>query len=141
MCLGIDPGTSNLGIAAIFPRIHSIELFQCSMERISDPVKRIQDLRDLFTFCIPFSQFYATCYIEGASYGDKYRQVELEQVRTTAVIWSQDRRFIAKVIPPQTIRKNVFGKATIKAHDVWTEIPKDCAAALSCALYSPKKDN
>lgn len=141
MYLGIDPGTSNLGIAAIIPHVHSIELYQCSMERIADPVERIQDLRDLFTFCIPFFQYHTTCYIEGASYGDKYRQVELEQVRTTAVIWSQDRGFIAKVIPPQTIRKKVFGSAKISAHDVWKDIPKDCAAALSCALYFSEKDH
>jgi Holliday junction resolvasome RuvABC endonuclease subunit len=135
MYVGIDPGTVNLGIACIIPSINVIELFQCEIERLPNAVERILDLQELFPFCIPFYSPNYKTIIEGASYGDKYRQVELEQVRTTAVIWSQDRASIVKIIPPQTIRKTVFGKASIKAHDVWKDIPQDCAAALSCALF------
>lgn len=134
--IGIDPGTTNLGIAVLHPSIPIIELFQVKITRDKDAVIRIQNMYKILSNCINFYRPKAQVYIEGASYGDRYRQVELAEIRTTAIFWSFDHSFISHIVSPSSIRKSIFGSAKIKAHDYWTNIPHDCAAALSCALLA-----
>lgn len=130
---GVDPGTVNLGLAGITSG-GEIYLWMCSLIRYDNPIDRIKNYREILSLCFNAYTFQSSVYIEGASYDSNYRQVELEQMRTTACIWGIDHGFDVTVVPPQSIRKQVFGSGKTAAHDVWKTIPKDTAAALSCAL-------
>ena len=149
--IGIDPGTKNLGFARITPQ--SVHIYQVSMERNPDPIQRMNDVRDIwrgFQFSMPYN---FTVVIEGAAFmSSNYRQVELAEVRAAlAIEMSNYGGAKVSIVPPNTIRKRVFGKATIKAHDTWTTLYdvnnfapiKDCPdalAALSCAYYGVMTD-
>lgn len=132
--IGIDPGTTNLGICVLNDNLQIAELFQISIERDKNPINRIQHTQKILNECVRIVPYEVYMIIEGASFGSNFRQVELAECRTSAALWALDRKFKVQIIPPTTIRKNVFGSAKIKAHEIWSNIPSDCAAALSCAL-------
>ena len=140
MLLGIDPGTVNLGIAVLdIPtngNVYEAVLYQMKFaQRAIDVLGRIKAVQEaLDQLCL--SKFQKTVVIEGASYGDKYRQVEMEDVRAACVMWFDRHHATSQVISPMTIRKNAFGSAKIVAHEYWKELAKfpDAAAALSCAV-------
>jgi len=73
--------------------------------------------------------------IEGSAFGARFRQVELGEARATMAIWGKDHRFDVQIIAPNSIRKNVFGNGKIKAQEVWSGLPNDALAALSCIYY------
>lgn len=68
---------------------------------------------------------------------DRYRQVELEDIRAACVCWGllHGRDLDIQIVPPPSIRKVVFGSAKIK--NPWEKqgLPNNAAAALGCALY------
>jgi len=130
---GIDPGSTKLGLASI-SHLGFINLWMCNIVRDRNAITRIKQYRELLSFCFNSYSFHSMIFIEGASYDSNYRQVELEQMRTTACIWGIDHGFDVYIIPPQSVRKQIFGNGKTSAHNVWTNIPKDTAAALSCAL-------
>lgn len=134
MCVGVDPGTVNLGISVFLPKI-AIELFQIKVERDDNPVERIRNTYKILSEVVNSVTYNGRICIEGASFADKYRQTELAEVRTACVFWGDHYNFTSQIVPPNVIRKKVFGSAKIKAHDYWTNLPPDCAAALSCAIY------
>jgi hypothetical protein len=86
------------------------------------------------------SRSCAISVIEGSSFGDNFRQVELAEVRSSLAWWLMFNEIgDVQSIPPLSIRKTVFGSAKLKAQDVWdTEIPNDALAALSCLYYADK---
>ena len=130
--IGVDPGTVHLGICVLWET--QVTLYQVTITRNDDPIQRIQDAQKVMTDCVHAYPYLATVCIEGASFGDKYRQVELAEQRASIALWGLHRNFEVKIVPPNTIRKKVFGNAKVKAHEVWDNLPQDCAAALSCAL-------
>lgn len=136
--LGVDPGTTHLGFAVLdtcYSTQHC-ELFQIELERSSDPVTRMVGTGKLLSRCVNWYCSPSYACIEGASFGDRFRQVELAEVRTAVAIWAIDKEFITKIIPPLTVRANVFGNGRTKAQDVWTNIPSDAANALACAYFA-----
>ena len=136
--LGYDPGTKHSAIALINSHITltQVTLFQIDLERSDDPVARTIGVYELFNRCIQwlYSPMYAC--LEGASYGDRYRQVELAEVRAMAMLWCHQHNYETKVVSPLKIRKAVFGNGRVKAQDVWANIPQDAANALACACYA-----
>jgi len=137
--IGCDPGTSNLGIAiidAVFDN-PKIELYEIDIERSKDAVERIQTVRFILTDILfgLHGQQNVKMIIEGASYGNNFRQVELAEQRATMVLWALDHSIIPSLISPLSIRKKVFGSAKIKAEDTWKELPPNAASALACAYY------
>lgn len=136
--MGIDPGTRNLGIAVLHTCNGNPEciLFQVMMERSDDPITRTVGVGKLLSRCVNWFCFPMYACIEGASFGDRYRQVELAEVRAASMIWCDTHEFKTKVVPPLTIRKEIFGNARTKAREIWTGIPPDCADALGCAYFS-----
>ena len=141
MCLGIDPGSVNLGLAVIhqymFPHA---ELYQIKTTRLDDAVDRIRNIQYILSDLINLFSFKPLAVIEGASFGNRYRQVELAEIRASMALWCLDKGMEVFIIPPQSIRKRVFGSAKIKAHEQWKELEKfpDAAAALSCAYACAK---
>ena len=138
--LGFDPGTVNLGIAKTL-QDEAIDLYELTLERNKDAALRIMEIYFLMND-LKFDMNQSIVVIEGASYGNQFRQVELAEMRAAITIWSRQRgaRKVS-IIPPNSLRKEVFGKATITAHDYWddTEIDRDALAALSCLYYADKK--
>jgi hypothetical protein len=141
MLIGVDPGTVNLGIAVLdIPNginlVYEAQLYQVRFaQRAINTLGRIKAVQEILDQ-IRIPKFQKSVIIEGASYGDKYRQVEMEDVRASAVIWFDKHNACCQVIAPNTIRKNAFGSAKIVAHEYWKELSKypDAAAALSCAI-------
>ena len=141
MMIGIDPGTVNLGIAVLdVPNgthlVYEANLYQVKFaQRAIDVLGRIKAIQEaLDQLCL--SKWQKTVVIEGASYGDKFRQVEMEDVRAACVMWFDKHHATSHVVAPNTIRKNAFGNAKIKADEYWEclELYPDAAAALSCAI-------
>jgi len=141
MMVGIDPGTVNLGVAILgIPTIkgdvYQAQLYQVKFaKRAIDVMGRLKAVQELLDN-LGLPKFKKSVIIEGASYGDKYRQVEMEDVRAASLLWFDAHNSVCQVIAPNTIRKNAFGSAKIKAHEYWEELKNcpDAAAALSCAV-------
>ena len=126
---GIDPGTAKLGI------VDGNHLCEIEIIRADTSERRIHHIWRLLRLIMLPNIKYMT--IEGASYMDRYRQVELQDIRCGATCWAMNdsRNIEVQIVPPLTIRKVVFGSAKIK--NPWKElgIPDNAAAALGCALY------
>ena len=139
MHLGFDPGSTHLGIAVVDATlgIPEVKLWQIDMERNKDAVERMRSIQYILSDLITWSYYnnMVAC-IEGASYGDRYRQVELAEIRASAALWCLQKGYKVSIVPPNTIRKAVFGNGKTKAQDVWTNIPADVANALACCYYS-----
>ena len=132
---GIDPGTTNIGIAYVHPTPNvAVMLYQVKLERADTTLGRILAIQNALTQCRLLIRNDARAVVEGASYGNKYRQVELAEVRAAIVIWFYRYGVLTDVVPPKTIRKVVFGNGNIK--NPWENLPDDVAAALGCAFYS-----
>ena len=131
--MGIDPGTACLGIAFLLPNEQAV-LYEFVIDRVLNPVSRMITAQEICQW-VDWSHFYTpdAIVIEGASFGDTHRQVELaEQRAAMALYWSKNKQ--VEIVPPMSIRKQAFGSAKTKAVDVWPDFPKDAAVALSCAM-------
>jgi len=136
--LGVDPGTVNLGLCGMDLDLGTAILYQIKQERDDTAVERIQKMRRLLQSCFTFFKPSIKMMIEGASFGNRYRQVELAEIRAAAVLWGLDHGAEVKVLPPLTIRKQVFGSAKQKPHEVWSELAEfpDAAEAFCCSVLS-----
>jgi Holliday junction resolvasome RuvABC endonuclease subunit len=130
---GIDPGTTKLGLAKI--HFNKIYTFQISLERKRSAMSRILGVQSVLSECIKDFGKNPIAVIEGAAYGNPYRQVELAEVRAAMGLWFHSRGIEVIFAPPQSVRKTVFGSAKIK--NPWKDIgiQDDVAAAIGCAYY------
>lgn len=139
---GFDPGTTNLGIA--FRTGYMINLIQVEIQRDKNAVIRMDNLGFVLSYLrVHMEELPAntSVVIEGASFGDNFRQAELAECRATITCWMKGHRISdIHIVPPATIRKAVFGLGRTKAHQFWTDleipIPNDALAALSCLYYA-----
>ena len=129
---GLDPGTTHIGLAQIDN--YFVYLNEIKILRDDTTGKRIEHIWSILTEHLQDMDVFV---IEGASYGDRYRQIELQDIRCGATAWAMNRlgNIEVQIVPPRTIRKTVFGSGKIK--NPWKEmgIPDNAAAALGCALY------
>jgi len=140
MCMGIDPGTVNFGLAVIHQYMYPYAtLFQIKLERIPDAVNRIRNIQYVLSDCVNTFSYKPLAVIEGASFGG-YRQVELAEIRASCVLWCLKHGMDVSIVPPRTIRKKVFDNGKRLAHEEWTDLEpdKDAADALSCAYAYAK---
>lgn len=139
--VGFDPGTVNLGIAEILPSTRRVYIYQIEMKRADDPVQRIQEVKWVIMDCLQYPYRAGRAIIEGASYGRRFRQVELAEQRAAIVLWTLKNGFDPKIVAPNTIRSKVFSNHKIKADEYWEELAEypDAATALSCAIYGVMK--
>ena len=133
MRIGIDPGTTNLGIAVIKPKIESVTLYKITLKRHKKALLRLLDVQQVLGDTIGHFTPNSKAIIEGASYGDRFRQVEMAEQRAAMLLWFHKFGIDVDMIPPLTIRKQVFGSGKIK--NPYPEIDNNMIAALSCALY------
>jgi Holliday junction resolvasome RuvABC endonuclease subunit len=138
MRIGIDPGTRNMGIAVLRPDKKFVNLYKIVLERDKNALSRLLEAQKVLAHTIGHFTLDSKAIIEGASYGDRFRQVELAEQRAAMLLWLHQNGIDAKLVPPLTIRKNVFGSAKIK--NPWPEVDDNMVAALACALFSQDLD-
>ena len=137
--IGIDPGTVHLGIAQV-NQFKSM-VWEITLIRNPNPVIRILDMKDILQSVLYMNNSYIPTHvtIEGVSFADTYRQVELAEQRAATVIYLKELFSSIqeiRIVAPNSIRKKVFGNGKTKAQDVWKDIPPNAASALACAYYS-----
>jgi hypothetical protein len=130
---GIDPGTTKMGLAFLWKNI--CHVFEIQIVRSDDAVVRILLVHELLDKCFAMFDYAPLMTIEGSSYGNAYRQVELAEVRASAVLWALKYGIKPSIVPPLSIRKGVFGSAKLTAEFGWKELPPDAASALACAYF------
>lgn len=135
MCVGIDPGTTNLGICTFFRDM--LRTYKVKLIRDKNPINRMLNTKKALSSCVHYQDYKASVCIEGASYGDVYRQVELAEIRAACVFWALDHGMDVKIAQPSEIRKAVFGNGTIKGKEIWKDVLSgDAADALACAYFA-----
>ena len=127
--MGIDPG-KNFGLAVIGQNKNiilngvlddsKIPLRECAFHFIKNMIN-IHEPREVV--------------IEGASYGDRFGQVKLAEIRCGFALGSTEAGVPVIIVPPKTPRKAVFGSGNTEAMDVWTTLNHNAADALCLALY------
>ena len=143
--IGIDPGSRNMGLTILSDTV-SIS-FEIKYPPEKDAVKRILKIYATTKLCFYYVfdrgiKQEICVVIEGSSFGDKYGQSTLADARTAAFLSilriAEEDAWVncqAKYIPPQSIRKQVFGSAKIKGEEVWKDqLPPDAASSLVCAI-------
>ena len=146
--IGIDPGTTNVGIAVISDGIDCFELTFPS-ERLAIPrVVRIRlALTDLVYGYQPLWDKLSQSRnmlvsVEASAYSMRFRNTELAEGRITQAMWFVDNFHLSPeqciFLTPQAVRKSVFGNGKTKAETVWPEIKPDAASALAVALAGLK---
>lgn len=127
--LAIDPG-KNFG-AAVLGR-NQIPLV------INGVLSNAQPLREVaFTLVKELIRmhFPQILVLEGASYGDRYGQVKLAEIRAGFALGATEAGVEVKIVAPKTPRKVVFGSGDTQAMDVWVALNHNAADALCLALY------
>lgn len=140
MFVGVDPGTTNIGISVLFNG--EAKTFQIAVPRNPNPINRMKDAISILEYIINYKNKRIFVCIEGASFGDVYRQVELAEIRAACALWAIEKAELVEIIPPSSIRKKVFGNGSIKAKELWKNLlPGDAADALACSLYLIQMDD
>lgn len=134
--VGIDLDTVNLGIAD-YAHGHCY-VRQVEAVRSNDAVTRIVTARILMSQSVNYFIPGGKIIIEGSAFGAIYRQVELGEIRASFALWGVDRDFDVQIVPPNTIRKIVFGNGKTKAQEIWSGLPNDALASLSALYYGLK---
>jgi Holliday junction resolvasome RuvABC endonuclease subunit len=133
--IGLDPGTTNFGICIL--ENNRCRTYKIKSLRDKNPVVRMVNTKNLLSYVINYFQFINYVCIEGASYGDIYRQVELAEIRAASVFWALEHKMEVKIAQPSEIRKRVFGNGTIKGKDIWKKyLSGDAADAVACAYFA-----
>jgi Holliday junction resolvasome RuvABC endonuclease subunit len=132
---GVDPGTTKLGLAYLWRNV--CHIYEIKIIRSHDAVARILLMQDIMSECLTFFDYAPLMIVEGSSYGKNFRQVELAEVRASAVLWAIDHGIKPSIIPPSSIRKQVLGSAKLRAEVEWDlrNYP-NAASALCCAYFS-----
>jgi len=50
--IGIDPGTTNLGICVLWDKLNLINLYQVKIVRDKNPIQRIINFQDIMSECV-----------------------------------------------------------------------------------------
>ena len=138
MRIGVDPGTVNLGIAVVRPNNKIVKLYQITLKRHKKALLRLLDVQQVLGHAVGYFFPNTIAIIEGASYGARYRQVELAEVRAAMMLWFHEYNIEPHIVPPSTIRKSTFGHGRTK--NPWDNLPDDLAASLGCAFYTIPKE-
>ena len=135
--IAIDPG-KNFGMAEIWKPFYGTEYSITLHNGVLDDSK--YPLREVAYW---FIQHYVDnvghkldlAIVEGASYGDRFGQVKLAEVRCGFSLGLSEKGIPVTIVAPKTPRKAVFGNGNIGAGDVWTTLDHNAADALCLALY------
>lgn len=130
--VGIDPGV-NFGLSVL---IHSSAFVFSGKIPEKD---RMNYGLWMYNLVCSVGETVKAIYIEGASYGEKFGQIVLEQIRYSCFLAGKTIGVPAYYVPPLTARMIVFGSGKIKGSEVWKEINPHGADSLVLAIYGSKK--
>ena len=127
--LAIDPG-KNFGMA--FVGDTDAVVFNGVLPDVGVPLREMA-----FNFIKMMCDIWSPdiLVLEGASYGDRYGQVKLAEVRCGFALGATEAGVEVKIVAPKTPRKVVFGSGDTQAMDVWATLNHNAADALCLALY------
>ena len=129
---GIDPGTVHMGLAILYSNY--IRLYKIKMVRAEKALDRMLEVQRILTLCITWFGKNPFVIIEGAAFmKSNYRQVELAEIRASMALWFHRHNVSVEIVPPNTIRKQVFGHGRTK--NPWDNLDDNLAASLGCAYY------
>lgn len=130
--VGIDPGV-NFGLT--FIEGNKVTVYHGSLKRETEPGRYGVVAYRFLQSMLPVRNI--PVIIEGAAYGATFRQVLLEEVRIGLYLYvGLSPHHQAKIVPPPTIRKKVFGDGRTQACDIWPTLNHNGADSLSMALYA-----
>lgn len=155
MCVGIDPGQVNMGLAFIYNNkatAYQITLSSgvCLVERI---VEVMQAVRESFLQGVhkkyrkPSAKYPSGAVnpvygvVENAAYSAPFGQVPLAEARTAAVMGLMQMSVKRiELLSPGAIRLRAFGDGKKRAEDVFKvdKKHKDAITAIGCALAASK---
>lgn len=141
--IGVDPGQRHMGMTHLFSDTAGLA-WEIEFESFDTPLRRVIETAHLMNHLLHayFQPGLKTlAVVENAAFGAPFGQVPLAENRA-AVIMELHEFGIDDIltIPPQSIRKEVFGSAKIRAEETWKEfLPGNAASSLACALYGLKK--
>ena len=130
--LGIDPG-KNFGLA-----IASYDGYIETMNGIlNDKEYTLKEVAFWFIkdFLEKCGSAVRVVVVEGASYGDRFGQVKLAEVRAGFALGCSESGLPVTTVAPKTPRKVVFGDGNKGAWDVWMGLNHNASDALCLALY------
>ena len=140
--IGCDPGL-NWGISFVLGQghlpfgkdIYTLSTYWGKMPHEDIEQNYFHKIRDFVKMWIPPKVPAQVVMVEGASFGDKFGQTQLERCRLG--MWEAFRELGYKVeyCPPLTCRKAVFGNGRIKGKEVFLDINWNGADAAVLALY------
>lgn len=133
--MGIDPG-KNFGIALVGDGGVSV-----MNGVLDDSIKPLREVAMHFIFEVMHPQLIDLAVIEGASYGDRFGQVKLAEIRCGFALGCSELKIPVLITAPKTPRKAVFGSGNIGAWDVWINLNHNAADALCLAMYGLMKED
>lgn len=139
--IGIDPGQVNMGLSVILgPKTQTFQIKLPStvdtVERVILTLDTVEGLLSGFDLNQANTRKGTAC-VEQAAYAAEWGQVALAENRTSAIIGLLRKGIgTVLVVPPGSIRKEVFGSSKQRAEETWPDIGKDAASSLCCALYA-----
>ena len=131
--IGIDPGR-QFGIAVVLDQ--SITTYHGKLpgvEKTSDYGLIAWDVAKTF-FDSKYPKWRAV--IEGASYGDRFGQVLLEQIRYSFFTSMRYLNINSELMPPNKVRKIAFGDGFKTGPQIWPLLSEHAADAVGCALVA-----
>ena len=131
--IGVDPGR-NWGIGIITNGMVSVWWGKMIAQQYD--YDYFQYAKQFITEWFPKKHPAKKVLVEGPSYGSPYKQPMLEDVRLGFLQGFIELGKEVEYIPPQTVRKGVFGNGRTKASNLWLGIAPDAADAAAIALYS-----
>lgn len=154
--VGIDPGQTNMGMAAVY-KGHA-DIYQIKLPSGYDAVSNMKATATVVEYILSMlpgpktgwptqvRDKYMHCVIEGAAYGAVGGQVPLAENRTSAAIQTMRDYIPVTILTPGEIKMRIFGKGNMRAGAFWPYLRikdekdklwrDDAAAALSCAFLA-----
>lgn len=129
--IGIDPG-KDWGIT-VFPFYKKVLSFHCNLN--SDNM--VTQAYEVLNYLLSHSWITGgvqLAVVENAAFGAPFGQVSLAEKRAAFIIACHNRGIATLKVPPQTIRKKVFGSATIAGKNIWININENAADSIPMAL-------
>lgn len=133
--VGVDPGR-NFGITWIDAEDQEIRIYSGTLPDDSHEKRGMQAMDLIKEFCEYHCVYVGDkAVIEGAAYEKLHGQVALAEVRFGFFAGMEKFGLEPTVVPPQSVRKTVFGSAKIHAGDLWPILNDNAADSLGVALY------
>jgi hypothetical protein len=134
---GLDPGV-NFGLTVI--EGDKVFVFNGSLNQDEQPGRRgLIAYRFIQMMTQSLNYIGAKMVIEGASYGDRFGQVLLSELRTGFYLGVTTPPVLmpqVEIKAPKSIRKAVFGDGTIRAPDEFPTLNRNAADSLAMAIYA-----